>query len=575
VENQIQRPEPETLNLGEHERLLAEIARLEKANQQLRDENMRRQQEREKIEAEHQQQKAQLERTLDEMRERAAHADESRITLEALMKYIPEGVTIADAPDVNIRMVSRFGRELTGRTREELENISMEEHPQYWQVYDPLTGELVPGARLPLSRATLHGEVIENEELIMRRANGEEITVLCNAGPVRDSQGKITAGIIAWRDITQKKRMEDKLAYQASLLDQIHDTIIATDAELKITAWNRAAEQVYGYTEEEVLGRIPNEVLKSEFDDEQRASALKQIAETGSFTIEVVQYTRDGRRLVMEGISIPQRDRQGSITGYVSAARDITQRKQAEEKLRVTAAQLEKTNQELKEFAFIASHDLKEPLRKIKNFGELLANRCAPQLDEAGTQYLDRIIDASRRMQEMIDSLLELSRVSTHTQPFESVDLDRVVRDVVSDLEYSLRESEVVVKVDPLRVVDADPRQMRQLFQRLLRNAIKFRHKERPLQVHIRCLDEGQDLTWLRLGVEDNGIGFEPRDAEKIFQPFTRLHPKGNYDGLGMGLSICRRIVERHGGKISAEGIPGQGASFWITLPIHQNVLAK
>jgi signal transduction histidine kinase len=149
------------------------------------------------------------------------------------------------------------------------------------------------------------------------------------------------------------------------------------------------------------------------------------------------------------------------------------------------------------------------------------------------------------------------------------------VRDVVSDLEYSLRESEVVVKVDPLRVVDADPRQMRQLFQRLLRNAIKFRHKERPLQVHIRCLDEGQDLTWLRLGVEDNGIGFEPRDAEKIFQPFTRLHPKGNYDGLGMGLSICRRIVERHGGKISAEGIPGQGASFWITLPIHQNVLAK
>lgn len=226
--------------------------------------------------------------------------------------------------------------------------------------------------------------------------------------------------------------------------------------------------------------------------------------------------------------------------------------------------ELRRSNDELEKFAYVASHDLQEPLRKIQAFGDRLVRKCKDQVGEQGLEYLDRMLAAAARMRQLIDDLLTFSRVTTKPQVLAVVDLGEVVRGVVGDLEHRLGGADGRVEVGELPALRADPSQMRQLFQNLIANALKFRKPDVAPVVTVAA--EPRPGGW-RIRVSDNGIGFEPAYAARIFELFQRLHGRGEYEGTGLGLAICRKIAERHGGSIEAHGRPGDGATFVIDLP--------
>jgi PAS domain S-box-containing protein len=250
---------------------------------------------------------------------------------------------------------------------------------------------------------------------------------------------------------------------------------------------------------------------------------------------------------------------------------EITELEEAKARAEEYAEKLRRSNQELQDFAFIASHDLQEPLRKVEAFGSLLTERAAG-LDDKGQMYVRRMRDAAARMRAMVEGLLQLSRVNTQGRPFEEVRLAEVAAEALSDLNYQIQQSGGTVRVDTLPVVQGDPVQLRQLLQNLLSNALKYH----PPDVAPRVSVSGrQDDGLAEIRIEDAGIGFEQEYAERIFQPFQRLVGRSEYEGSGIGLAICRSIVERHHGEIRAYGAVGQGATFVVRLPLLQPAAAK
>ncbi len=250
---------------------------------------------------------------------------------------------------------------------------------------------------------------------------------------------------------------------------------------------------------------------------------------------------------------------------------EIKEREQVERSLQLYAHELERSNQELDNFAHIASHDLQEPLRKITVFGSRLEEKYAAALDERGLEYLRRMQSAAARMQRLIQDLLVYSRVATQRQPFSLVSLDDVLREVLSDLEVRIEQTGAMVTAGPLPEVEADPTQMRQLLQNLVGNALKFIDPNRRpvLQIDSQPANvDGREMC--QIFVKDNGIGIDPQFQGRVFEIFERLHGRTTYEGTGVGLAICRKIVERHGGLISVESVPGEGATFVVTLPCRQ-----
>jgi len=265
----------------------------------------------------------------------------------------------------------------------------------------------------------------------------------------------------------------------------------------------------------------------------------------------------------------------------VRTLRYAIERNRLQTQLKEQAAALETTNRELKQFAYVASHDLQEPLRKILAFGERLTTKYGQDLAEQGRDYVQRMQNAALRMQALIDDLLVYSRVTTRANPFVSVDLGEVVEEVVSDLEVRIERTGGRVLVEQLPAVEADPIQMRQLFQNLIGNALKFHVEEQKPLVEVSAVatdrkdDSGQPILGngqCQIAVRDNGIGIDPKYSDRIFGVFQRLHSRGSYEGTGIGLAICRKIVERHGGTITATSELGSGATFVVALPIQQSM---
>lgn len=267
---------------------------------------------------------------------------------------------------------------------------------------------------------------------------------------------------------------------------------------------------------------------------------------------------------------VPILDSNEEVEFLVLSLNDVTARKRAEEALGIYVKKLEWSNRELQDFAAVASHDLQEPLRKIQTFGDHLSINYADRLGDDGCDYLRRMIRASNRMRTFIHDLLNYSRVATKAEPFSPVDLTEVVSEVLSDLEISREKTKGIIEVGDLLAIEADARQMHQLFQNLISNALKFHGEEKPVvKVHGSMTDDDRAY---RIMVEDNGIGFDEKYLDRIFGPFQRLHGRDAYEGNGMGLAICRKIVERHGGSITAESSPGNGAKFIVTLPVKQSL---
>ncbi len=265
------------------------------------------------------------------------------------------------------------------------------------------------------------------------------------------------------------------------------------------------------------------------------------------------------------------RERTAELMAAIDALQDeVRERKEAEQKAEAFAAELQRSNRELEQFASVASHDLQEPLRKIQAFGDRLQAHCGEGLGEVGQDYLERMRSAAARMSTLINDLLAFSRVTTRAQPFVRMDLDREARQVVSDLEGRIQETGGRVEVGPLPSLHADPMQMRQLLQNLIGNGLKFHRPEEPPVVQVEGrVRAGAGGEFCEITVRDNGIGFEEKYLDRIFELFQRLHSRSEYEGTGIGLAICRKIVERHGGTIAAHSAPGQGATFLVTLPLH------
>jgi PAS domain S-box-containing protein len=261
----------------------------------------------------------------------------------------------------------------------------------------------------------------------------------------------------------------------------------------------------------------------------------------------------------------------------VAVGINITQKIQAEKALEKLNQNLEKKvaqrTQELQEFVYVASHDLQEPLRKIQVFSDRLQSQWSNQLDPKGQDYLQRMQNAAIRMQQLIKDLLELSRITSQAKPFTKVALSEILSDVISDLEMRIEELEATVEISELPILEADPTQMRQLFQNLIGNALKFHQKDQ--QPRVKIFQETpieQDCCCIII-VEDNGIGFDEKYKDKIFNPFQRLHSHKEYEGTGIGLAICRKIVDQHGGKITVSSRPGQGSKFKLMLPLKSRLL--
>ena len=356
------------------------------------------------------------------------------------------------------------------------------------------------------------------------------------------------------------------LREHARLLELVHDAIIVRDLEARIKYWNKAAERLYGWSGKEAKGKIVHKLLETRFSMP-REEIESIVLTKGEWHGELIHRTRRNTQVVVESRWALQLDDKSNPIGMLEINRDITARKIAESSANEYAAKLEKTNRELRDFAFIASHDLQEPLRKISTFGELLAERFAGSLGKEGRTYLDKMLHGAVRMRELIESLLVCSRITTKAEPFVSVDLGGLVSQALEDLEVPVRETGAKVEVGPLPGIDADPEQIRQLMQNLIGNALKFNNGRPFIRIYSQACWEGRCSIY----VEDNGIGFDEKDLDKIFQPFQRLHGRASpYKGSGMGLAICRKIVERHNGTITARSVPGKGSTFIVGLPLKQ-----
>jgi signal transduction histidine kinase len=245
---------------------------------------------------------------------------------------------------------------------------------------------------------------------------------------------------------------------------------------------------------------------------------------------------------------------------------EITERKKAQDHLQDFAEQLKHKNQELEEFVYVASHDLQEPLRKIQTFSDRIIKKYNELLDDKGKDYINRMQNATLRMQNLINDLLALSRISSQQKPFVKVDLNQIIKEVISDLEIRLEDGKGQVIYDQLPIIEADPTQMRQLLQNLIGNGLKFHQENIPPIVEIKS--QIIDSNYCQIMIKDNGIGFEEKYKERIFRVFERLHARSSYEGTGIGLSICRKIVERHHGIITVNSILGKGSTFIIHLPL-------
>ncbi len=362
-----------------------------------------------------------------------------------------------------------------------------------------------------------------------------------------------------------QQRIADALEYNKTLINSSSLGLTTYDASGRCILANDAIARMLGTSREQLLSENYNQL--EDWDKSGLLEKAREAMSSGHETRQEYKTTSHAGDELWLDCRFTPFSAAGELHLLLSVD-DITAAKQAEVELQSYAARLEQSNRDLQEFAYIASHDLQEPLRKVLAFGDRLANKYTDVIDDTGRDYLKRMREASQRMQTLINDLLTFSRVTTRAQPFIKVDLNAMVQDVISDLEFQIDRTGGNVGINDLPTIEADPTQMHQLLQNLITNGLKFHKDDMPPVVQVYATNFGGQC---QICVKDNGIGFDLQYLDRIFKPFQRLHSRGEYEGSGMGLAICRRIVERHGGEITADSALGRGSTFIVTLPVYQN----
>ncbi len=479
-------------------------------------------------------------RTQAELALRAANQ-----VLTALIRCAPLPITVIDR-NGTINVWNPAAEDVLGWSKEEMLGRRLSE---------VLGGN--DGLAAALERSLSEGGAI-GVETREERKDGASVDLRLYSSPLTDSSGQVQGVVGILTDVTERNLIleafrESKERFQSAFVYAPIGMGIAS-LEGRILRVNPAFCKMLGYSDTELVRMSWEELIHPE--DRHRWNEAATPAE-----LRLVH--RDGDLVYVQWNTSLVRDSEGKPQYQICQAVDITERKQAEEKIRRYAAELEKSNADLQHFAYVASHDLQEPLRMVRGFVELLARRYEGKLGPDADEYIRFAVDGATRMQNLIRGLLAYSRVGTRGKSFGPVDTGAVVRHSLLDLEMALKESGAEVTHDPLPVVMGDDTQLTQLFQNLIGNAIKFR-SESPPKIHVGVTDEKD--VW-RFAVRDNGIGFDPRHADRIFQMFQRLHGRSEYPGTGIGLALCKRIVERHRGKIWVESAPGRGSTFYFTIP--------
>src|SRR5208283_226782 len=377
------------------------------------------------------------------------------------------------------------------------------------------------------------------------------------------ADGKLEKYVAIRADITERKRAEEVRERLAAVVESSDDAIIGKTLDGVITTWNHGAEKVFGYSASEAVGK-PMQMLVPPERANEEADILARVERGESVEhFETVRVRKDGKGIDVSVTISPIRDSSGAIVGVSKVARDISERKRAEQRLADKVEELARSNRDLEQFAYAASHDLQEPLRMVASYTQLLAERYGGKLDENADKFLGYAREGALRMQVLIQDLLAFSRVMRAGVTRKKLDSNAAFEEAVQSLAAAIAENGAFVTHTGLPMVWADQTQIAQVFQNLIGNAIKFR-RQAPPQCAVSAEKSGSD--WL-FSVRDNGIGIPPEYAENIFVVFQRLHARNEYPGNGIGLAICKKIVEHYGGRIWVESQVGQGSTFKFTLP--------
>jgi PAS domain S-box-containing protein len=416
--------------------------------------------------------------------------------------------------------------------------------------------------------------IVKNEatELDVRRPDGSRAVAEMRVVQIEWEGEK--AFLASLRDITERKRAERAVRESESrltrMLETMVDGMVEVDLQGRITFANPAAERILELRWDHIVGRYYQEREWGQIDEhgapfpaDRLPLAVALRDQRAVHGLEHGLALPNGKRKWLSVSAAPLHDADGRLQGAVANFRDITERRRAAEQLAQYVADLERSNRDLEEFAHVVSHDLREPLRTMRSYVQLIAKRLGKREDDELYLFIGFVIDATKRMQELIQGLLEYSRAGTRKQVLRAVDTQEVLAKALSNLHARIREVDATVTHDSLPVVMGDEVQLVQIFQNLIENGIKFQDKRAP-QVHVSAEEEGEYWAFT---VQDNGIGIAPEDREHLFEIFQRLHSRDEYEGTGIGLAICKRIIERHGGRLWVDTNPQGGSEFKFTLP--------
>jgi len=505
---------------------------------------------------------------LEQINEELKNQIEKRTISGNIPKYqanILENVNdaiIVTNKDFKINLWNRAAERLYGWSAEDVVGKNVQEILRN-RYHDATIPEMVDAL---VENGSFRGEVIQSTK--------NNISIILESTVMAVKEGDSTIGYVTVnRDITERKKTEKNLKDHTELLNLAHEAILVRDLDSRILFWNDGAKEMYGYSQDEALNKVSHNLLQTKFPTSIKDLDLELIHKK-KWSGELVHTKQDGKQIIVASRQSLKVDDNGNPISFLEINNDISERKIAEMELKIYQENLEEkviertkalelSNKELQQFAYVASHDLREPLRMITSFLQLLERQYKDKLDENANEFIEFAVNGAKRLDSMINDLLDYSRVANREREFNNVNFNKVLEQTKLNLKSSINDTNASISYNPLPTLFGDEQLMVQLFQNLISNSIKYRSNETP-KIEISVLKESNHYLFK---VEDNGIGMSPKNLERIFTIFQRLHTKDEYEGTGIGLAIAQKIVHQHDGHIWAESELGEGTTLYFTIP--------